>query len=174
MMLLAPAACGNAGAEKQPEEPAGTSEPLVGMANPWSEAKNAEEAADGAGVGYFELPEDGFETSGGPVNWSSFRYMKGIAQADGGIGAAELMVRKGLKQDGEDVSGDYTEYKYDWTQEIGDFTLKCFGNEKGKTMRAIWTSDNFSYCIYVRGQGDIYDTYGLDAEAVAALVSAIQ
>ena len=41
-------------------------------------------------------------------------------------------------------------------------------------MKAIWISDNFSYSIMVRGQGDIYDTYGLDEEAIGALVAAIQ
>ncbi|MBR2570893.1 MAG: hypothetical protein IKE30_02000, partial [Clostridia bacterium] len=89
----------------------------VGMANPWTEVKTAEEAADGAGVGYFTVPEENTETTGGPVNWYGFQYMKGIAEADGAIGAAELTVRKGLKQDTEDVSGDCTEYALEWTVE---------------------------------------------------------
>ena len=41
-------------------------------------------------------------------------------------------------------------------------------------MKAVWLSDNFSYSITVRGQGDLYDTYGLGAEDVVALVTAIQ
>lgn len=170
LLLLALAACGAEKTEQKPAEP----DVNVGMANPWSEVKDAAAAAEGAGVGYFEVPEEGAETSGGEVHWSAFRCMKGIAQADGCIGSAELTVRKGLKQDGEDVSGDYTEYKYKWTQELDSVTLNCFGNEKGRTMKAIWVTDNFSYCILVRGQGDIYDTYGIDADATAALASQIQ
>ncbi len=146
----------------------------VGLANPWTEVATAEEAADGAGVGYFMVPEENMETTGGQVNWFCFQYMEHIAEADGGIGSAELTVRKGLKQDGEDVSGDYTEYAFAWTQEADDWQISCFGNEEGQTMKAIWVSDNFSYSIMVRGQGDIYDTYGLDQEAIDALVAAIQ
>ncbi len=52
--------------------------------------------------------------------------------------------------------------------------VRCFGNEEGKTMKAIWLSDNFSYSIFVRGQGDIYDTYGLDLETTLEVASAVQ
>ncbi|MDO4974373.1 MAG: hypothetical protein Q4E38_09205 [Eubacteriales bacterium] len=40
-------------------------------------------------------------------------------------------------------------------------------------MKAIWSSDNFSYCILVRGQGDLRDTYGLGSDDIASLVDAI-
>ena len=146
----------------------------IGMANPWTKAETADEAAQGAGVGYFMVPEENMETTGGPVNWSGFQYMENIAEADGWVGTAELTVRKGLKQDTEDVSGDYTEYAFAWMQEVDGWQVSCFGNEEGRTMKAIWVSDNFSYSIMIRGQGDIYDTYGVDTEAIAALVAAIQ
>ena len=169
--LLALAACGTAAAPKAPEE---QEEVNIGMPNPWSEAKDAAEAAEGAGVGYFELP-NALETSGGRVDFREFHWMKGLAQADGYIGTAQLTARKGLKQNGEDISGDYTDYKETWNQDVGGVTVKCSGNEKGKAMRAMWVTDNFSYCILVRGQGDeaFRDSYGVDADAVAALVSAI-
>ena len=163
-LLFSLAACG----EKK-EEDSGE-----GSINPWSEAESAEKAADGAGVGYFMVPENGTETSGGPVDILGFRYMKGIAEADGAIGTAEMTIRKGLKQDTEDVSGDYTAYPYAWTQEVDGWEVYCLGNEDGRTMKAIWLSDNFSYSIVIRGQGDLAETYGIDADAVAALVSAIQ
>ena len=41
-------------------------------------------------------------------------------------------------------------------------------------MKAVWLSDNFSYSIMVRGQGDYYTIYGLCEEDVIALVTAIQ
>lgn len=145
-----------------------------GMVNPWSVVDTADEAAEGAGVGYFMVPEDGTETTGGSVNWYGFECMEGLAEANGSIGTADLTVRKGLKQDSEDVSGDYTEYAFSWTQETDDWEVSCFGNEEGKAMKIIWLSDNFSYSIMVRGQGDLYDTYGIDEEAVSALVAAIQ
>ena len=166
-LLLSLTACGTKQAASQTAQ--GT-----GMANPWTDVASAAEAADGAGVGYFEVPEKGTQIGVGPVDIEAFRCMKGIAQANGYAGAAELMIRKGLKQDGEDVSGDYTNYAHQWTQEIDVWTVKCFGNEDGKAMKVIWCSDNFSYCIYVRGQGDVRDSFGLGADDVAALVNAIQ
>ena len=110
-----------------------------------------------------------------------YRYMDLLAEADGYVGAAGLTVRKGVKSpdhepgyDTADVSGDYTDYKYNWDLEASGWDVKCFGNEDGRTMKAIWLSDNFSYSIAVRGQGDIYDTYGLGNGDIAALVEAIE
>ena len=149
-------------------------EPVIGMPNPWADAATAEEAAEGAGVGYFLVPEGGTEIVGGRIDFGAFRYMNGLAEADGWVGAAELTVRKGLKQDSADVSGDYTDYAYTWTVEADGWEVTCFGNEEGRMMKAIWLSDNFSYSITVRGQGDYYLSYGLGAEDVVALVTAIQ
>ena len=156
------------------KDPAPETADTAGMANPWTDVSGADEAAEGAGVGYFMVPENGTEVTGGRIDWFGFRYMTGLAEADGAVGAAELTVRKGLKQDSSDVSGDYTEYAYTWTQEADGWQITCFGNEEGRMMKAIWLSDNFSYSIMVRGQGDLYDTYGLGADDVVALVTGIQ
>ena len=51
----------------------------VGMANPWTDVETPDEAAEGAGVGYFMVPEENTETAAGPVNWYCFRYIEGIA-----------------------------------------------------------------------------------------------
>ena len=145
-----------------------------GMANPWSEADSAEAAAEGAEVGYFTVPADK-EYNGQMLNISSFRYMEHLAEAEGAIGAADFVIRKGLKQESEDVSGDYNDYAYSWSFKSNDgFDINCYGNEEGKTMKAIWLSDNFSYSFFVRGQGDEYDTYGLDEDMMKTLVELIQ
>jgi len=162
-------------------ESVGLDPEAVGVANPWSDVETAEAAAEGAGVGYFELPAEGTKVKGGEIHWGGYRYMQLLAQADGSVGSAELTVRKGVKNPAEkvnydtsDVSGDYNEYKESWDVRAGDWTVKCFGNDKGKTMKAIWTSDNFSYSIMVRGQGDIADTYGLADEDIIAIVDDVQ
>jgi predicted small lipoprotein YifL len=176
LLLLSLAACGES-KEAKPAEAAETAEAKTDesqIANPWKDAESAQDAAEKAEVGYFTLPEKDTETTGGPIGWHSYRYMEHLAQADGAIGAAEMTVRKGLKQESKDVSGDYTEYKFKWTQDIGFWNVTCFGNEEGRCMKAIWLSDNFSYSIVIRGQGDLRDTYGVDAEALAVLVNAIQ
>ena len=153
------------------------------IANPWTSVETAQEAAEGAGMGYFEVPADGTQSSIGPINWYGYQYMEYLAEADGAVGAAELTVRKGINAerapedvsyDGNDVSGDYTEYAYTWEMDVDDWKVTCFGNEDGKTMKAIWKSDNFSYSIMVRGQGDLYDTFGLGSDDTAAIVKAVQ
>ena len=152
-----------------------------GIGNPWTDVDTAQAAADGAGVGYFEVPEDGTEVKNGPINWYGFRYMVMLAEADGAVGPAEMTVRKGVKNpadtvayDTSDVSGDYNEYEYEWDIEVDGRQVKCFGNEEGKTMKAIWSSDNFSYAIMVRGQGDTQDSFGLGEADTTAIVQAVQ
>ena len=150
------------------------------MANPWTDADSAQAAADAAGLGSLTLPKAGTETAGGPIDWDNYRYMDLLAEANGYVGAAELTVRKGVNRpahevayDTADVSGDYNSYAHEWTIEAGGWQVRCFGNEDGRTMKAVWASDNFSYCILVRGQGDIRDSYGLGSDDVASLVAAI-
>lgn len=162
-------------------EEAGVDPESVGMANPWSDVDSPQAAADGAGVGSFEVPADGTELKGGAIRWDVYRCMQLLAEAKGSVGSADLTVRKGVKNPAEevsydtsDVSGDYNQYKESWTVQAGDWTVNCFGNEKGKTMKALWTSDNFSYSINVTGQGDDSDTYGLVDDDIIAIVNDVQ
>ena len=181
-MALTLTACASNSQDTAKTDAAETGE-TTNLANPWTSVETAQEAAEGAGVGYFEVPEDGTQSSIGPINWYGYQYMEYLAEADGAIGAAELTVRKGINAerapedvsyDGNDVSGDYTEYAYTWDMNVDDWKVTCFGNEDGKTMKAIWKSDNFSYSIMVRGQGDLYDTFGLGSDDTAAIVKAVQ
>ena len=183
LVLLTFAACGNsAPAATEPAADPAAEEESTEIANPWTQAENAQAAADGAGVGYFNLPENGTVLEeGGSVDFTDYQYTKLLAEADGYVGTAELVVRKGVKQPAEevaydtaDVSGDYTEYTCSWDMEAAGWQVHCFGNEDGRAMKAIWTSDNFSYSVMVRGQGDIADTYGLSGDDMAALVGAIE
>lgn len=157
-----------------------SSSATASMVNPWTDVKTAAEAAEGAGVGTFELPEAGMEIGGGRVDLVAFRYMDLLAEADGYAGTAELIVRKGVNRpdhavgyDTADVSGDYTVYSHEWEIDAAGWKVKCFGNEEGKAMKAIWQSDNFSYSIMVRGQGGLHDTYGLGTDDIATLVGVI-
>lgn len=147
----------------------------TGMANPWTDVTSADEAAAGADVGYFMVPENNTDYNGHQVYITEFRCMEHLAEARGSIGAAELTIRKGLKQESDDVSGDYNEYAHSWSFKTDDgITVNCYGNEEGKTMKAIWLSDNFSYSINVMGQGDEYDTYGLDDTTLKQLIEVTQ
>ncbi|MBP5179718.1 MAG: hypothetical protein J6127_00305 [Clostridiales bacterium] len=146
---------------------------ISGVGNPWTEVETVGEAAEGSGVGEFTLPEDGSETSQGEIHWFGYSYMNEIAEATGSIGSANLMVRKGLSEQGGDISGDFTDYEYEWTQDVDGLTVNCYGNEEGSAMLATWAKDGCSYCFMIRGQGDVYETYGLEQEAVTEMVSSV-
>ena len=143
----------------------------------FSKVASAEEAAKGAGLDKFVLPMDA-QTDLGNVadskDWMNFRYMDGFAQADFPMGAADLVVRKGLSSiDNGDVSGDYMEYAYEWTQDVNGTEAKCWGNREGAAMKTIWTKGDYSYSITARGAGG-EDDFGLSANDVAVWVSGIE
>ena len=118
---------------------------------------SAEEAAKGAGLDKFVLPMDA-ETDLGSVaaskDWMNFRYLGDFAQADFPMAAVDLVVRKGPSTiDNGDVSGDYMEYAYEWTQDVNGTEAKCWGNKEGAAMKTIWTKGDYSYSITARGAG---------------------
>lgn len=170
LLALGLTACGG-GSQEQAAEETETGQ-YAGMPNPWTDVETPEEAAEGAGVGSFQVPEDGTETSAGQVAWESFRYMENLAEADGRLGTADLTVRKGVSQDGEDVSGDYTEYAYEWTLDVNGCQVPCGGSEEGLAMRVTWSAGDFDYSICVRDLDDPDAACGLDESAVEQLVTA--
>ena len=147
----------------------------VGMANPWSETESAETAAEGSGVGSFEIGD--MTISLGDVNVEIYRYMDGLAEARVLFPAVDVTIRKGndpaLESAEGDISGDYGEYKYDWTQNVGGLEVKCYGNRKGESTRTIWQSDGYDYSITAFGQGGD-DDYGLSADDLTTLVNGIK
>ena len=169
VMLLALAACSSPAPTPEP-----SGEPMAGMPNPWSEYEKPDEAAEAAGVGTFELPEDHLKTAAGQLDWQVYRALKGMAEAIAYVGPAELRIRKGVRDNGDDISGDYTEYTYDWTMDVGGTEILCRGSEKGKTSTATWVTDNFAYSIHARSKEDPEKTIGLDADVIETLVNAVQ
>lgn len=147
----------------------------VGMPNPWSDVDSAEEAAKGAGLDEFVVPE-GLEISLGTVEVAQYRCMEGIADAETPIAAVDMTIRKG-KKDLEiaegDISGDYGEYKYDWNMTIGDVEVKCFGNREGEATKTIWSNGEYDYAILAFGAGGD-DDFGLNTDDLTALVSGIR
>ncbi len=147
----------------------------AGMANPWSDVNSAEEAAEGAGVDGFSAAE-GVTISLGEVKDVHYRCMKGIAEAVIEFPAVEMTIRKGdatYEIAEGDISGDYNEYKYDWTQSVKGLEVNCFGNRKGDATKTIWAVDDYDYSICVQGLGGDED-YGLSADDLNSLINAIQ
>ncbi|MBQ3280826.1 MAG: hypothetical protein IJH41_00305 [Eubacterium sp.] len=173
-MTFTLAGCGQSGQE-QPEEPAQEEEPAVGMPNPWSDVATAEEAAEGAGVETFECA--GIETSLGTTEPEVYRWMKGLAEAQFPIAAVDMTIRKGtdaLTDVAEgDISGDYNEYKYTWTQDVDGTEVTCSGNRKGESTKTLWSKNGYYYSISAFGAGGD-DDFGLSEDDVKALVSGVK
>lgn len=154
----------------------------VGLANPWSDVDSAEAAAEGAGLDFFEVP-DGTETSMGPVAIDTYRCMDGMAEADGSVAAVELTFRKGRADTAmvaedtagkcADISGDYNEYKYSWTQNIKGLEVECYGNREGEATKAIWQVEDTCWSINAVGAGGDED-FGVNADDLNSMVNAMQ
>ena len=148
----------------------------VGMPNPWSDVNSAEEAAQGAGLEFFEPPE-GVVISLGEVGVEQYRCMKGLAEAVVEFPAVEMTIRKGndksLEMADGDISGDYGEYANTWTQNIKGLEVTCYGNREGEATKTIWTVDDIDYSICVQGLGGDED-YGLSPDDLNSLINAFQ
>ena len=150
-------------------------EEAVGMANPWQTADSLAAAAEGAGLDGFDISE-GSEISLGKVEVEEYRYMDGIAEADIPIAAVDMTIRKGKASaaaEKGDISGDYGEYKYNWTQNIKGLEVSCFGNREGEATKTIWGMGDYLYSITAFGAGGDED-FGLSADDVSSLINGIQ
>ena len=144
------------------------------MANPWSDVASAQEAAAGAGLDGFDVPEDAITSLGDMRVWS-YRCMDGIAEAVCEFPAVEMTIRKGTSaaaQDG-DISGDYNEYTHSWTQNIKGLEVTCFGNREGYATKTIWTLGDTCYSITAYGLGGDTD-FGLSADDLNSLINGLQ
>ena len=146
----------------------------VGIPNPWSDVNSAEEAAAGAGIDSFILPE-GVEIGLGTVDFTVYRCMDGLAEAIDEFPAVEMTIRKGTAEVAEDgdISGDYGQYKKSWTQNIKGLEVTCFGNREGDATKTIWESGDYCYSITAYGLGGD-DDFGLSADDLNSLINSMQ
>ena len=157
-----------------PEEGGSEESGGTGIANPWSTADTLAEAAAGAGLDMFSIPE-GAEISLGEVKLSEARYMDGLAEAVVDFPAVQMTVRKGnasAATDG-DISGDYNEYASTWTQNIKGLEVTCFGNREGEATKTVWQVDDTCYSITAYGLGGDSD-YGLSPDDLNSMINGIQ
>ena len=157
------------------EEPStALEEAIAGVPNPWQTADTLEEAAKGGGLDFFEY--DPVTLSLGEVKPEEYRYSPGIVDIYAPVAAVDLTIRKGLKSalvEKDDISGDYGEYKYSWTQNIKGLEVKCFGNRKGEATKTIWNVGDSYFAILARGAGGD-DDFGLSADDLSSLINSIQ
>ena len=174
MLSLSICSCGNEKTEESQGVPPSKVEEGVETANPWSTAKSLQEAAEKAGLEKFSIPE-GAEISLGPIRIKEYRYMDGIAEAYIPFPAVDMSIRKGTEAalaESGDISGDYNEYAYEWTQDINGTEVRCFGNREGEATKTMWNEVNNYFSITAYGMGGDTD-YGLSAGDLNILISEI-
>lgn len=149
--------------------------PTAGMTNPWQTADTLAAAAEGAGLDGFDIAE-GSQISLGEIKAEEYRYMDGLAEARIPVAAVEMTIRKGTSMAAGpegDVSGDYNEYKFNWTQNIKGLEVQCYGNREGEATKTIWSSGDYCYAILAYGAGGD-DDFGLSADDLNSLINGIQ
>ena len=142
----------------------------VGIANPRSDADSAEAAAQGAGVGSFELAEN-LGMADKTLFDPTYRYMDDVAEATLQGGAFDVTVRKSMHQSGQMLSGDYNNYPEFWTTTIDGIEVSCHGYEAGVATAFEWC-DDANYSVTFRGLGG--ENMGVDEAEVAAIIQNVK
>ena len=169
-----PAGSSSASASASSESASSVSSEVVGMVNPWSDAASAEEAAKGAGLEAFPLPEGAISDLGEPFE-VTYRYMEGMAEARYEFPAAAVVVRTAAISEDDlfDISGDYNKYAYEWTENIGDVAVACAGNREGESTKTYWGDEGEAHSIVAEGLGGDQD-FGLTPDRLAVFVEAMK
>ena len=147
----------------------------AGMANPWTEAASADEAAKGAGLDSFDVPE---ALPVGDTQWMAptFTYMNDIAQAHWDAGAADAYARKSKNLSGRELSGDYNSYGFEAITEITidgtkvDVTVSGPDDDVANLME--WSFGGYSYVVGCRGLGG--ENYGIHYDDYEKVVTSIR
>ena len=162
----------SAGAEAE-SAAAEASNEATEMANPWSDAASAEEAAKGAGLESFGLPEGAIADLGEPIA-VTYRYMDGMAEARYEFPASAVTARTAALEEGElfDISGDYNTYANEWTEYVNNIPVACAGNREGESTKTYWGEDKIAHSLVAEGLGGDED-FGLTAERLAPFVEAM-
>lgn len=137
------------------------------MPNPWSQAATAEEAAQGAGLKSFAVPKDSVTLTVGKIGDWTFSCMDGMAQAKTTAGDTEITIRKAVKTDNDDISGDYNKYESEWPLTLKGLTVNCAGHSEDAANKVLWVSGDNAYCILAQGSG-------LTPDDINSLINAIQ
>ena len=139
----------------------------LGMPNPWSEAATPEEAAQGAVLDRFVLPETIGFAAFAPEQ-RTLSYMDGLAEAVYDNGADRLVIRKGTGS--LDVSGDYNTYPENRTLTADGRELRCSGAD-GQIRLVRWEGEGCSYSASFNA--DDTSRPGMTEEQVKALTALI-
>ena len=137
------------------------------MPNPWSQAMTPEEAAQGAVLDRFVLPEVIGCSPYAPED-RRLSYTDGLAEAVYYNGTDALVIRKGTGS--QNISGDYNVYPESGTLHFKGLEIQCFGQD-GQIRLARWEFGGNSYSLTFNA-GDMARP-GLTEDQVTSLVNQI-
>lgn len=137
------------------------------MPNPWSDAASAAEAAQGAGLSSFSVPDAGIGLTIGNLGDWTFSYADGMAQAKTTAGDVEITIRKAVLAGDGDISGDFNAYEVEWPLTLKGLTVNCAGHSQDAANKVLWTAHDNAYCILASGAG-------LNPDDINSLINAIQ
>lgn len=132
----------------------------TGMANPWVEYSNMEEACNAAGFS-FNVPE----TVGSYVGLSFSVMNNELIQVVYGEPDKGVTIRKA--EGSEDISGDYNTYAEEKEVDVNGTMVGMAGND-GLISLAVWEKDGYSYSVMVNDE----ENPGLSQEAMEEIVQA--
>lgn len=158
----------SAAAASEETEAASTSETesAVGMANPWSETEDPEEAAAGSGI-RLEAPMEGLpEHDGSPMNFWKYLWMDDVIEARYENINDEMIIRASSGREKQDLSGDYTEYSKTWTEYFKGVEVECMGD--GETVNLAYFDSNDIHFSIGYQMGD--EGRGLTVDELSSLI----
>ena len=134
---------------------------------------SAEEAAKGAGLDAFPLPQGAIADLGEPFE-ITYRYMDGMAEARFEFAASAVTARTAKigPEDTFDISGDYNTYTHEWTEYINNIPVACAGNREGDSTKTFWGEDAAAHSVVAQGLGGDAD-FGLNTERLTVFVVAM-
>lgn len=164
----------SSGAASASSETSSGASATASIANPWSDVASASEAAEGAGLDAFALPEGEVADLGKPFE-ITYRCMDGMAEARLEFAASAVTARTSASEgvEGADISGDYNAYAHEWTETIDGITVSCAGNREGESTKTYWSSEGLCHSLVAEGLGGDED-FGLTADRLAVFVEAMK
>ena len=142
--------------------------------DPWTKVSSAAEAAKGAGMEDFEVPQQ-LQINDLTFSDPAFSYLDKVAQASYEEGAIGIYVRKASGIYGGPMTDrDLESFPQHWTQQVGDDAddvVDCYGMEKDSAIVIQWGDEEEFYTVTSQGLGG--EEYGMDSATVSWLEDVI-
>ena len=164
----------------QENAPAQTTQQDAGNATPsqqavpqtWTEVKSVMDAAQGAGINGFGVPEN-VSVGGAPFSNPQYAYGEGVAQVTYNQDYASLIVRKADASHASSISDrNPSEFEHTWKQSVSDVDVTCYGAFEGLATLVTWTDSGSEYGITYR-EADGEEGGGMYEEDVESLVDSV-